>query len=348
MFMTGTILMNLLSLLFTPFMKKPTARYFLRRAFTAMFDLYMRIMEASGALINNRDVLKRVEAAKGGLLIIANHPSMFDAPILFSRIRGLVCVFKSSLNRSLGIARTARLIGHLSNDGGIDMIRELSITLKRGEKVLLFPEGTRTTTDVVDSFNPGYALAAIRAQVPVQLLRIHSDTPILSKKQSFLRATRFPCKFRLDMGPVIEPGDFKTVKAFNEFVESWYRNNLRPDEPVPVRHLPVIKDCSESSDTYTCTFAVPGDPFYCRDHMPGNPIVPAYAQMAWARELMNELQPESGDHIEYFRWKFLDPILPGDRITIDIDRSSARNKVVISRDGQRVTQGLLSLQGENA
>ena len=81
--------------------------------------------------------------------------------------------------------------------------------------------------------------------------------------------------------------------------------------------------------------------------MPGQPIVPAYAQMAWVRELVNELSPKSDSRIEYFRWKFLNPILPGDEIEIKITWSTGKHHVVITRQDQKVTHGLLKLQEEN-
>lgn len=348
MFMTGTILLNLLSLLIIPFIAETKARCILRKAVYHLFSLYLCMMEASGALVTNRDLLKRLDEARGGLLIIANHPSLLDAPIIFSRIHGLMCVFKSSLNKSLGISRTARAIGYLSNDGGLDMIRDLSTALAAGEKVLLFPEGTRTTSDTIDPFNPGYALAAIRAQVPVQILKVHSDSPILSKKQSKFSTTRFPCTFLIEIGPTIEPGEFKTVKSLNAFVAEWYRTASGATAATAIRFLPVARSCSGDEDTITTTFLVPADPFYCRGHMPGHPIVPAYAQMAWVREIVNAAYPAVSQGLNYFRWKFLQPIVPGDRITIRINFKNGKNQVVIMCQDQRVTHGLLEMERTGA
>jgi 1-acyl-sn-glycerol-3-phosphate acyltransferase len=343
LFMVGTMLVNFLSLLLILFLDKDKARSALRAIVYTMFDLYLTVMEASTTLVTNRDILKRIDATEGGLLIISNHPCMFDAPIVFSRIRGLVCVFKSSLNNVLWISRTARAIGYLSNDGGIDLIRNLSDALSKGEKVLLFPEGTRTYDEPVNPFNPGYALVAIRAQVPVQLIKVYSYTSILSKKQSFLKGTKFPCIFRVEIGPVVEPGQFRTVNQFNHFVESWYQENIQPEKVSPSPYLPVIKERSEDADTISVSFILPSDPFYCRGHMPGNPIVPAYAQMAWVREIATESDDFPDEGIQYFRWKFLKPVFPGEKITIKITRQAKRNQVVILKDDERVTQGLYSL-----
>ena len=39
---------------------------------------------------------------------------------------------------------------------------------------------------------------------------------------------------------------------------------------------------------------------------------------------------------------------PGDKILIEVNRSGGKNKVMISREEERVTQGLVNYQGEDA
>ncbi len=348
LFILGTMVFNLFAFIAMPLLSEQRLRSILRRFAYQLFNFYLNLMEASGALITNRNILRNIDAAKGGLLIVANHPSIVDAPIVFSRIHGLLCVFKSSLNKSLWISRTAKLVGHLSNDGGLDLMKDLSTALERGEKVLLFPEGTRTVSDGVDAFNPGYALAALRSKVPVQLIRIHSDTPILSKKQSKLRTTRFPCTFLIELGPTIEPGRHNQVRTLNHEVETWYQSNLERKCPAAVRYLPALDDSLSGTDAYSCTFTVPKDPFYCRGHMPGDPIVPGYVQMIWLRELVQSLTGNPDLRLKHFRWKFLKPVLPQDTLSVRFGLADKRNKVVITKSDEPVTQGSFTIAGDNA
>jgi len=114
--------------------------------------------------------------AEGGALVCSNHQSFFD-PVLV----GLV------LDRRLNYLARKTLFGFapfrwaiefldaipIDRDGfGIGGIKETLKRLKRGEMVLVFPEGTRTNDGSVASLKPGFVALARRgrtALVPVGL-----------------------------------------------------------------------------------------------------------------------------------------------------------------------------------
>jgi 1-acyl-sn-glycerol-3-phosphate acyltransferase len=340
-FAIGIYTVNIICLACLSVFSQEKARPIARTIVFLLFRLYVALMLQSGALRTNCDLLKRLRAGQGGRLIIANHPSMIDAPLFLSRIPNLVCVFKSSLKKSFTMARTASTLGYLSNDEGIALLKDLAGQLQAGEQVLLFPEGTRTAEEWLNPLNPGYALAAIRAQVPVQLVRIRADRPVLTKRQPFYKPARFPAGFQFDIGPCIEPGTFRTVRELNAFVEDWYRANLPGPAHLKRPFLPLEHTLATTSENgLRTTFKVPEDPFYCHGHMPSNPIVPAYAQMAWVREIVATESGSSGPP-GFFRWKFLQPLLPGDQVEILVGPPVNRRDVVILRAGERVTQGKL-------
>jgi 3-hydroxymyristoyl/3-hydroxydecanoyl-(acyl carrier protein) dehydratase len=176
--------------------------------------------------------------------------------------------------------------------------------------------------------------------VPVQLVRIRTDSPILTKRQPFLKAARFPVTFQFDIGPCIEPGTFQTVRQLNAYVENWYRASLPDPDPLKRPFLPADFSLVVTADGIRAAFRVPADPFYCHGHMPGNPLVPGYAQMAWAHEII-EAAAGPLQQIGFFRWKFLQPVVPGDHMEIVIGPPAARRDVAILRGGGRVTQGKL-------
>jgi 1-acyl-sn-glycerol-3-phosphate acyltransferase len=111
-------------------------------------------------------------------LLVANHDSHLDTPLLLSlfpgarlsRIRpvaaadywgsGLKRFVADRLFRVLPITRTG--------GGGADALARMEEALDRGESLILFPEGTRGDPEILQPFRSGAArLAAARPGVPV-------------------------------------------------------------------------------------------------------------------------------------------------------------------------------------
>lgn len=109
--------------------------------------------------------------ASGGGLVLSNHQSHFD-PVMV----GLTC------DRRMNYLARRTLFGFLpfrlliesldaipvDRDGlGLDGLKETLRRLKRGEFVLVFPEGTRTADGNVAEFKPGFSALAKRGRVPL-------------------------------------------------------------------------------------------------------------------------------------------------------------------------------------
>lgn len=120
-----------------------------------------------GIRVRGRHHVPRV----GGALVLSNHQSHYD-PVLI----GLACdrrlnyVARSTLFR---FAPFRWLINSLDaipierEGSGLAGLKETLRRLKRGELVLLFPEGTRTRTGEVGVLKPGFSALAHRARVPL-------------------------------------------------------------------------------------------------------------------------------------------------------------------------------------
>jgi 1-acyl-sn-glycerol-3-phosphate acyltransferase len=109
--------------------------------------------------------------AQGGALICANHQSYLD-PILV----GLACdrrlnyLARQSLFRLTPLRWLIDLFDAIpiEREGlGLAGLKETLRRLRRGEMVLIFPEGTRTRDGSIGPLKPGFTALARRGQVPL-------------------------------------------------------------------------------------------------------------------------------------------------------------------------------------
>lgn len=145
-----------------------------------MFDLWIRWFHASGVVrVIWRGFPDKLPA---GTVYVANHPTLVDAPLLLSRLPDAVCIFKPALMRNPAIGPAAIAADYAAGDLGIDVVRNAAARVAAGQSLLVFPEGTRTAPGTkLGSFKPGFALIALRAHAPVQLLRIRASPGLVRR-----------------------------------------------------------------------------------------------------------------------------------------------------------------------
>jgi 1-acyl-sn-glycerol-3-phosphate acyltransferase len=104
----------------------------------------------------------------GGVLVVSNHQSHFDPPLVGMGVmpRRMNYLARVTL---FDVAPLRWLIHSLdaipiNRDGlGLGGIKETLRRLKRGEMVLIFPEGTRTHDGEIGRFRPGFTTLAERS-----------------------------------------------------------------------------------------------------------------------------------------------------------------------------------------
>lgn len=161
---------------------------------------------------------------EGPLILVANHPSLLDAPMVLSRLPSVVCIMKASLLDNILFGSAARLAGYISNNSALKMITGAREELHAGAHLLLFPEGTRTRNAPIDTCMPTTALIAGRAKVPVQTLLIEFSTPYLGKTWPLFRRPALPLSCRIRLGRRFPPP--ANVVAFTSELEAYFRSEL--------------------------------------------------------------------------------------------------------------------------
>lgn len=166
------------------------------------------------------------EIQAGPVVLVANHPSLIDALALLPHLPRTACLYKATLEQSLFPRQLAEYAGFISNAGGMQSIRAATDRLRRGWRVLAFPEGTRTTTPPMGPWKSSYALMAARAKVPVQPIYIAVDHPIFAKNAPWWRPTRFPVRISITFGQPVPPPDQQSVRRFHRELEAAFRREL--------------------------------------------------------------------------------------------------------------------------
>lgn len=107
----------------------------------------------------------------GGFLLLANHQSFLDPPLVGMVVpRRINYLARESLFRNPLFASLIRSFDSIPIDReglGIGGLKETLRRLKRGEIVLLFPEGTRSPDGEVQPLKPGFSALVDRAGVPI-------------------------------------------------------------------------------------------------------------------------------------------------------------------------------------
>jgi 1-acyl-sn-glycerol-3-phosphate acyltransferase len=149
--------------------------------------------------------------AQGGALILSNHQSHMD-PVLI----GLACdrrlnfLARQSLFRFSLLRRLIESLDAIPIDRegvGLAGLKETLRRLRRGEIVLIFPEGTRTLDGEVASLKPGFCALARRADVPLVPVAIAGAFAALPR----WRTIPHPTPIHVEFGKPLTPAEIENL-----------------------------------------------------------------------------------------------------------------------------------------
>ena len=146
--------------------------------------------------------------ATGGALIIPNHQSYLD-PLFVGAVlpRSVRYMALKQLFTYRPIALVLRYLGAFPvNARSADRaaVKTTLTCLRRGELVMIFPEGERTADGRVSQFFEGFARIALIGQVPIVPVTICGATRVWPRSARWPR----PAKVRLTFHSPIVPSDY--------------------------------------------------------------------------------------------------------------------------------------------
>ena len=207
------------------------------------FRLLIRMIEGFGLA----DIEVRSDGIPdlAGCLLVANHPSYLDAVFLMAHLPHVNCVMKSSLlNHPLFFPFT-RLGGYIAsgNDDPQKLIEACRAASARGEPILIFPEGTRSTPGAPLHFRRGAAQLALRAGLRIVPLVVHCDPPALTHGHPWYRMPDRRVHLVIRFGAPCDIADFaggssedlsRLARQATQGLENYFVRQLssKPHEPL--------------------------------------------------------------------------------------------------------------------
>lgn len=200
-----------------------------------LFALWLHLLSLGG-LLDTKPYRGRIPS--GEYIVVANHPGLFDVLVLIREIPRLSVLVKGALIKQLPLARILTCAGYVvvpdfGGFGGIETLQKGTCVLKRGFRLMLFPEGSRSPKGDLLPFKPGAHKMAQRANVPILPVLIRNRPPFLPKEDKWYFPLFERSSLELEFWDPIEPPAPGQERAAALELENRYRRalGLKPREP---------------------------------------------------------------------------------------------------------------------
>lgn len=183
--------------------KKYIAQYIINLA----FRFFVFIMQAFGAMKFEFEDFEKLQSDKG-CLIISNHPTLIDYVVIVSRLKRCDIIVKEGLWHNPFLKRIVQVAGYIPNLNSEKTLELIKAALVKGNNVLIFPEGTRTTPGKPLRLKRGTAQIAVRTRTPIRVIKIHCEPVTLTKKSKWYQVPSKKPLFLSSVQDIVKPDEF--------------------------------------------------------------------------------------------------------------------------------------------
>lgn len=199
------------------------------------FRVFVWLMTTVGVI--RCEVRHAERLRRSGLLIVANHPSLIDVVLLIALVRRADCVVKAALLRNPFTRGPVLAAGYVCNDTGAGMVDDCIASLRAGNNLVIFPEGTRTPLQGSLHLQRGAANVAVRGNQALTPVVIHCEPPTLTKGQKWYRVPWRRPRYVLDVHPDVAVRDWvahgsddaQAVRQLTRALSEFFSREIRRD-----------------------------------------------------------------------------------------------------------------------
>jgi 1-acyl-sn-glycerol-3-phosphate acyltransferase len=221
--------------------KADVARQRIQRGMQITFKVYMEIMRGLGICTYHIEGVERLR--QPGRLIVANHPTLIDVVLLGSLLPSVDCIVKRGLWRNPFLRWPVSWAGYIPNSEGEELVERCTAALRRGNSLLVFPEGTRTVPGKPMKLHRGSAHIALAADVQILPVTISCDPPTLFRGNPWYRVPARAFNMRVTVGQPVAASEFrvageapsKSARRLNQWLLEYYESRPAPQAGVETR-----------------------------------------------------------------------------------------------------------------
>jgi 1-acyl-sn-glycerol-3-phosphate acyltransferase len=168
--------------------------------------LWVRIANRCGIV---RVSVRGAEQLRAGpVVVVANHPSLIDTPILLSLLPQADLIVNAAWGDNPVLRGCVDGAAYLRVEHGAVMVRHAVERLHEGRSLVVFPEGSRTPIEGLRPFERGAAQIALLAGCDIVPVVITVRPRTLMKGQAFADVPASCPEWTVEVGRPIRPADY--------------------------------------------------------------------------------------------------------------------------------------------
>ena len=204
-----------------------------RRIVAKTFGFFVFLMKSLGLISYEIRHAERLDSNRAPL-IVANHLTLIDVVFLVYFAKNPNCIVKASLLSNPFTRPPIKACGFIKNDSDT-LLGDATASLKKGEKLIIFPEGTRKLPDAPVKFLRGTARMALNAGCDITPVFIHCNPLTLHKNNKWYQLGNkrshfvFDVKAPISIQPWLDSNEAQTQKArhLTAYLEAYYLNEFK-------------------------------------------------------------------------------------------------------------------------